>query len=194
VSKRVTIGVFVGGKGSRMGGVAKGLLRVPDDSETLIERLLRQCAQAVPEASLFLVGEAAAYASLTLPQLADAPAGVGPIGGLRALLARACVDQSPLALALACDLPFLDDAVISRLILPLSGNARVPFVEGRWQPLAAAYAPVAALQAVDRSLSLGRHALMHVLDQLGGTLERVEFDDEHARALRDWDTPEDIRR
>ncbi|MEI9952359.1 MAG: NTP transferase domain-containing protein [Pseudomonadota bacterium] len=194
MSRRITIGIFVGGKGTRMGGVAKGLLRVPDGSETLVERLVRQCARAAPESALFLVGQSTPYAALSMPQLADAPAGVGPIGGLRALLLRACADQSELALALACDLPFLDDGVVSSLLLPLSGSARVPFVEGRLQPLAAAYAPAATLSAVDHSLALGKHALMHVLEQLGSELERVEFDAERARALRDWDTPEDVQR
>jgi molybdopterin-guanine dinucleotide biosynthesis protein A len=197
VKTRITIGIFVGGQGMRMGGVAKGLLRTKDGNETLIERLLRQCLLAAPTATLLLVGQSAPYASLTIPALADTPAGVGPIGGLRALLLRACEEQSELALAVACDLPFLDEAVISSLILPLPEGqraARVPFVEGRLQPLAAAYAPSAALRAVDRSLALGKHALMHVLDELGSELERVEFDDQRARALRDWDTPEDIQR
>ncbi|MEI9937464.1 MAG: NTP transferase domain-containing protein [Pseudomonadota bacterium] len=194
MTRRITIGIFVGGKGTRMGGVSKGLLRVPDSSETLIERLLRECARAAPEAALFVVGQAASYAALAIPQLDDAPAGVGPIGGLRALLLRACADESELALALACDLPFLDEAAISGLIAPFSGVTRVPFAAGRLQPLAAAYAPAATLSAVDRSLSLGKHALMHVLDQLGSELERVEFDEERARTLRDWDTPEDMQR
>jgi len=191
VTQRITIGIFVGGQGTRMGGVAKGLLRVPDGTETLIERLLRQCARAAPEARLFLVGQAAPYAALSLPELADTPAGIGPIGGLRALLLRALEDGSELALALACDLPFLDEGVISTL-LEATGAARVPFVEGRLQPLAAAYAPSKTLAAVDRSLALGKHALMSALDQLGSDLERIEFDAERARALRDWDTPEDI--
>jgi len=196
-SRSVSIGIFVGGKGTRMGGVAKGLLRAPGGNETLIERLLRQCARAAPEATFFLVGEATAYAALSLTPLADTPAGVGPIGGLRALLLRAQADESELALALACDLPFLDEGVISSLLLPFSDvtcAARVPFVEGRLQPLAAAYAPAATLSAIDRSLTQGKHALMSVLDQLGTALERVEFDDQRARALRDWDTPEDIHR
>ncbi|HEY0468398.1 MAG TPA: NTP transferase domain-containing protein [Polyangiaceae bacterium] len=192
MSSRLTIGIFVGGQGTRMGGVAKGLLRVPDGTETLIDRLLRQCARAAPEAAVCLVGQSTAYATLGLPQLQDDPVGVGPLGGLRALLLRASAHQSDLALALACDLPFLDEAVISALILPLSGAARVPFVDGRLQPLAAAYAPAATLSAVDGSLALGKHALMNVLDQLGPQLERLEFSDERAHALRDWDTPEDM--
>ena len=194
MNPRVTIGLFVGGKGARMGGVAKGLLRAPGGTETLIERLVRQCAHALPATTPFLVGDAAAYAGLGLPQLADNPSGIGPMGGLRALLLRARADQSELALALACDLPFLDEPVISALLASFSGVTRVPFVESRLQPLAAAYAPAAALNAVERSLALGKHALMHVLDLLGSALERIDFDETRARALRDWDTPDDMGR
>ena len=176
-----------------MGGIAKGLLRSPSDGKTLIERLVRQCARAAPGCTPFLVGPAAPYASLALPELPDNPSGIGPLGGLRALLLRALADQSEIALALACDLPFLDEATISAIITPFSGITRVPFVANRLQPLAAAYAPLSALHAVERSLAQRKHALMHVLDQLGSELERVEFDDERARALRDWDTPEDVR-
>src|SRR6478735_7486877 len=194
MSEPITIGLFVGGKGTRMGGVAKGLLRSPGSSESLLARLVRTCASAAPGCTPFLVGQAAPYAALGLPQLADDPQGIGPIGGLRALLLRAQANQSKLALALACDLPFLDESAISALIEPFNGATRVPFVDDRLQPLAAAYALPAALCAVERSLALGKHALMHVLDQLGTDLERVEFDEQRARALRDWDTPEDIAR
>lgn len=175
-----------------MGGVAKGLLRTPDDSETLIERLVRQCTRAAPGGAMYLVGPAEPYAALALPALADNPSGIGPLGGLRALLLCARENQSHLALALACDLPFLDEATLTALIAPFSGVTRVPFAAGRLQPLAAAYAPQAALSAADRALAQGKHALMHVLDQLGADLERIEFAADQTIALRDWDTPEDI--
>lgn len=194
MKSRITIGIFVGGKGTRMGGVAKGLLMTPHGNETLLARLQRQCEQAAPEGALYLVGQAAPYAALGLPQLHDDPREVGPIGGLRALLLRARENHSELALALACDLPFLGASVISELILPTTAAARVPYVEARLQPLAAAYAPTATLRAVERALALGQHALMRVLDQLGPSLERLEFDDERARSLRDWDTPDDVQR
>ena len=83
---------------------------------------------------MHLVGAAAPYASLALPGLDDNPSGIGPVGGLRALLLRARADQSETALALACDLPFLDEATISAILAPFSGVTRVPFVEGRLQP------------------------------------------------------------
>jgi len=190
---RVVIGIFVGGAGTRMGGVAKGLLEAPASAsrETLIERLLRVCREAVPHAAPYLVGQSSAYARFGLPQLNDDPAGVGPIGGLRSLLLRGREVGAEQALALACDLPFIDGATLGELTSPLTAAARVPFVAGRFQPLAAAYAPGAVLDAVDRALARGKHALMAVLEELGSDLERLPSD---ARALQDWDTPEDMTR
>ena len=176
-----------------MGGVAKGLLSAPSGTETVIERLLRVCAAAAPEATVYFVGESPAYAEFGVRALRDDPVGVGPIGGLRSLLLQAERAGSPAALALACDLPFLDQRVISALITPLTAAARVPLVEQRFQPLAALYAPTATLSAVNRSLELGKHALMHVLELLGTAVERIEFDAAGASSLRDWDTPEDVR-
>ena len=189
----LTIGMFVGGAGKRMGGVAKGLLRAPDGTETLIERLLRLCARAAPDAKLYFVGDSSAYARFGVSALSDDPVGIGPIGGLRSLLQRAEREGSCAALALASDLPFLDERVISALIAPLALAARVPFVAQRLQPLSALYAPAPTLTAVNRSLELGKHALMHVLELLGPGVERIEFDAAGASALRDWDTPEDVR-
>ena len=194
MNSQVTIGFFVGGAGKRMGGVAKGLLAAPSGGQTLIERLVGVCARSAPEAQLYLVGEASPYAGLGLATLHDDPAQVGPIGGLRSLIRRAREEGSQAALALACDLPFLDESVISALLIPLLGAARVPYVEGYLQPLAAAYAPTPTLAAVDRSLALGKHALRQVLEQLGSAVERIEFDALQAHALRDWDTPEDLLR
>ncbi len=191
---RVTIGIFVGGKGRRMGGVAKGLLHVPNGSETLIERLLRQCARAAPDSALLLVGEAAPYAALAIPHLDDAPAAVGPIGGT-ARVARARAGERKRACAgigMRSAVPRREPH-FSAAFAALRRGARA-CVDGRLQPLAAAYAPAATLRAVDRSLALGEHALMSALGQLGSDFERVEFDAERARALRDWDTPEDVLR
>ncbi len=176
-----------------MGGVAKGLLLVPDGSETLIARLLRLCRAVAPNAALYLVGDASAYGALGVPALHDEPAGIGPLGGLRGLLLRAEGAGSRAALALACDLPFIDESVLSALCAPLTRAARVPFVDTFFQPLAAAYEPRPTLQAIDRSRALGKHALLYMLQILGEQVERLELDAARAHVLKDWDTPEDVR-
>jgi molybdopterin-guanine dinucleotide biosynthesis protein A len=68
----------------------------------------------------------------------------------------------------------------------------VPFVAGFFQPLAAAYEPTATLEAIARSSALGNHSLIRVLQILDEQVERLELAEEHARTLRDWDTPEDM--
>ena len=50
------VGIFVGGKGRRMGGVAKGLLTAPGGGETLVARLARIVRDAYDEVDLLLVG------------------------------------------------------------------------------------------------------------------------------------------
>ncbi|HEX3773889.1 MAG TPA: NTP transferase domain-containing protein [Polyangiaceae bacterium] len=190
----VVVGIFVGGAGTRMGGVAKGTLITPAGDETLLERLTRVSREAIPNATLFLVGNSTAYAVLGLEQIDDQPSEVGPIGGLRGLMLRARSMRVERVLALSCDLPFIDVEVLKALDLPLSRAARVPFVGGRFQPLAATYAPVPTLAAIERVLADGKHALMRVLDELGANLERLEGDAAFARALRDWDTPSDVTR
>ncbi len=190
----LVIGIFVGGAGKRMGGVAKGLLKAPAGDETLLTRLLRICADGAPEAVICLVGQSPSYAPLGLTQLADEPREVGPIGGLRSFLLRAQADGARRALALACDLPFIDQAMLRLLSAPLDSAARVPVVDGRFQPLAATYAPIPVLAAIDRALAANQHALMRVLAELGTDIERFEVGAQHARTLRDWDTPDDIAR
>jgi len=190
----VIVGIFVGGSGSRLGGVAKGLLRAPASSESLLARLLGVCGGALPGSTPVLVGRSAAYVDFGLRALDDDPAGIGPLGGFRALLKHAERERAERVLALACDLPFLDARTLSQLNLPLKRAARVPFTDGKWQPLAAAYAPRATLTAVEKTIARGERALMRVLDELGPELEKLEGDAAFAHALSDWDAPEDIGR
>jgi len=110
------------------------------------------------------------------------------------LLLEAQRNRSAAALALACDLPFIDEPMLQRLCAPLTSAARVPFVEAFYQPLSASYAPDATLAAIERSLSIGKHALLYVLQILGSEVERLELAPEDAHTLRDWDTPEDVKR
>ncbi|HSU40989.1 MAG TPA: NTP transferase domain-containing protein, partial [Polyangiaceae bacterium] len=108
------IGLFVGGRGSRLGGVAKGNLALPS-GETLAARLVARSRDALPGTPIVLVGAAEAYAHLGLPAVPDDPQGIGPLGGLRALLAHAEGRGRTHALALSCDLPYLEAPLIARL-------------------------------------------------------------------------------
>lgn len=183
------VGIFVGGKGRRMGGVAKGLLTAPGGAETLVARLARVVREAFGEVDLVLVGSADAYAAQGLPSLADDPPGVGPIGGLAALLAEGRRRGSPFVVTLACDLPYVNAALLARLAAHAPGSAAVAARQGaRWQPLCARFDPMVA-HPVAQALALGgTHSLQAVLDQLACV--ELPLDTDHE--LRDWDEPGDV--
>lgn len=188
----LVIGLFVGGRGARMGGVVKGNLPGPG-GERLLERLVGQCWKALPDAPVVLIGEAPAHADLGLPSLADAPAGVGPLGGLRALLLHAKDTGAWGALALACDLPYLSHRLITRLATESPEAFFLAPREGAlWHTLAARYS-VLSLPQIDATLAAGERALQRVVGRLGAYARALELTPEELGELRDWDTPDDVR-
>ena len=189
---RPLVGLFVGGRGSRLGGVAKGNLETRE-GERVITRLVAVCREAVADPELVLVGSVEAYADLGLPALADAPSGVGPIGGLRALLLAAEARCVRSVIALACDLPFLGAALIRRLA---SEELDAAFLSPRdaefWQPLVARYQTLAALAAVDAALAHGERALKSVPARLAARARALPIDERERLELRDCDSPDDL--
>lgn len=190
----LVVGLFVGGRGSRMGGVAKGLLKAPGSERTLLERLLREIESALPHASLTLVGAADAYATHGLPALADDPPGIGPLGGLSSLLQHAERASAGQVLAVACDLPRLEATLLSRLATEAPrAAALVPAPQGVRNPLIARYDVAKTLPALRHVLASGKRSLQAVLDGLGDGVRTLPLSAEEAASLQDWDTPEDMR-
>jgi len=190
------VGIFVGGRGLRMGGVAKGLLL--RDGRTLIDRMVEACqVAAAPQqlADVYLVGNAVAYVGTPLPALADDPAGRGPIGGLRVLL-QAAAARGRDAVALAVDMPDPNAELIGRLYREQSGAALLaPREAERWQPLFARYRPAAVLPALEAALAAGESSLQRIFSRLVGGPELVAelvLSAGERTALRDWDRPSDM--
>jgi molybdopterin-guanine dinucleotide biosynthesis protein A len=194
VAAPLIVGIFVGGRGTRMGGVAKGLLQAPASETTLIERLRGELRSAAPAAEVVLVGDAEPYAALGVAAVADEPPGVGPIGGLIGLLAHAQRRGALNVLALACDLPKIDGALLSRLGSE-SADASVLLTrqDGVRNPLVARYAIMPALAAARATLQAGSRSLQAVLDRLGDDVQTLQLSAEEAAKLGDWDTPEDMQ-
>lgn len=194
-STRLLVGLFVGGRGSRMGGLAKGLLKAPDSEATLVERLLSELARAAPSAEVVLVGDATAYAVYGLRALADEPSGIGPLGGLLGLLLDAERQAVGQVLALACDLPKLDAALLTRLLHESTdANALVVEQDGVRNPLVARYSVAAALPAAREVMRAGKRSLQAVLDRLAGGVQALPVSASEAAKLDDWDSPEDVQR
>jgi molybdopterin-guanine dinucleotide biosynthesis protein A len=135
-----------------------------------------------------LVGEAAAYEDLGLPTLKDEPPGVGPLGGLVALLRHAGTVP---ALAFACDMPFVSRALVERLLAaPPDAPVVAPRRDARWEPFCARYDSARVLPLAVALAASTHHSLQRLLDDAGAAaLSLLPHEDAE---LRDWDTPADV--
>jgi molybdopterin-guanine dinucleotide biosynthesis protein A len=181
----VIAGVFVGGAGRRMGHCAKGMLRAPGGG-TLIERSVAVLRSA-GVVHVLLVGRHGGYETLGLEMIDDEPGGIGPLGGLAALLKRSAPCR---ALALACDMPYVSPALVVRLLSACDAPIVAPRRDGRWEPLCARYDAPRVLPCALRRIAAGRHALQPLLVECGAV--ELALDSREEDELRDWDTPEDV--
>jgi len=134
---------------------------------------------------MVLVGRQQAYRRLGFEQIEDAEPGIGPLGGLIALLERA---GRGLAIAVACDMPYVSPPLLEKLANhPSSAAALAPREAGRWQPLFARFIVTQAIGPAKRRAALGHHSLQGLLDELGTA--PLPLGEEELRELRDWDTP-----
>jgi molybdopterin-guanine dinucleotide biosynthesis protein A len=188
---RALLGVFVGGRGTRMGGVQKALLRAPGGAETLLARALRVAREAGCEPVLLGAAELG-DAARGIVQLPDRAQDIGPLAGLASLLDYAA--DRP-ALCLACDMPYVSSALLARLMnehpdaLVLAPRDRA---SAKWQPLCARYASARVAPILAAAMAEGVRSFQALFGRITVT-ELLLTVAEHAE-LRDWDKPEDIER
>ncbi|MCL2447944.1 MAG: molybdenum cofactor guanylyltransferase [Polyangiaceae bacterium] len=184
---RVVAGIFVGGASTRMGGQPKGLLPVPD-GRAIVDRL-RAVLEEAGAGEVVLVGRHPAYAAAPVDALDDTPPGIGPLGGLIALLARA---QGGHAIAVACDMPYVSCRLVARLLAAPEAVAVAPRHERRWEPLCARYEADAVRPLAEAQSRGPDHSLQRLLDRAGAI--ELPLSEAETRELRDWDRPDDVGR
>lgn len=180
-------GIFVGGASRRMGGSPKGLLLHPATGQPLALHLASLATQA--GLACVLVGQRPEYSHLGLPMLEDRPPGIGPLGGLLALLEAA----SDGALALSCDLPYVTLGLLRRLLAAAAPELDVvaPQRGGRWEPLCAVYRP-SVLPVLRQAVGEGERSFQRLLLRL--RVAALPLSAEEHRQLDDWDCPQDLAR
>ncbi len=177
--------ILAGGDSSRMGQDKAGLLL---DGVSLLQR-----ATATMQRSFLqvIVSVRQPRAEVVLPQVCDAQADGGPMAGLVAGLEQV---DTPWMFAVACDMPFIQSAVIERMA-ELRGDyqAVVPLIGGHPQPLFAFYAQT-ALATMREMQAAGEKRVRAVLQQLDVRyVEEAELRDYDTqfRSFVDLDTPQD---
>ena len=179
--------VLAGGRGSRMGGVDKGLqeLRGKPMIDWVLERLVPQVSEVVINANQNIER----YEKYGHRVVRDEIGGfAGPLAGLHAGLK---VARHPLVVTVPCDSPFLPSDLVARLENALAGKDLAVAKTGD-QPH-----PVFALmkRQVRESLEAFLAAGGRKIDAWYAALKVVEvsFDDE-ADAFRNINTLEELRR
>ncbi|WP_298436877.1 molybdenum cofactor guanylyltransferase MobA [uncultured Jannaschia sp.] len=107
--------ILAGGRATRMGGGDKGRLEVAGRS--LIAHVIARLGPQVDQLALNANGDAARWADLDLPVLADtAPDHPGPLAGVLAGLDWAAGTGVPHIVTAAADTPFLPPDLVPRLL------------------------------------------------------------------------------
>jgi molybdopterin-guanine dinucleotide biosynthesis protein A len=126
--------------------------------------------------------------------VADDPAADGPLAGLLALLAFA---GERLAIAVACDMPLVDEALVRRLVdtmraadAPVVAPKRLARGREVWEPLFAVYDAPRVRPVARAFAARGERKLQLLLDEAGA--RPLALSREEAEALADWDSPADL--
>ena len=106
----VTAVVLCGGRGTRLGGVEKPLLKLGD--KTLVEHVIDALRPQVGQIVLSCACQSASYDAFELPVALDMDAQQGPLGGIAA---SAPLASTPWLLTVAADTPFLPRDMVKRL-------------------------------------------------------------------------------
>jgi molybdenum cofactor guanylyltransferase len=183
------LGVLVGGRSIRMGGVPKGLLRDPVSGETLVARAVRIAREAAMKP--VLVGTATAYVNEVthVEVLHDEPGCDGPLGGMMSLLRYAGKNR---VIVLACDMPFVSLEHVRALA---QCHPDAPCVAARsdptapWEPFFARYDPTFVLPIATTYVAEGGRSMQQLLVHLGTVAWPI-----NASITADWDTPDDVNR
>lgn len=114
--------ILAGGLATRMGGGDKGLLSLGDQS--LLSRVIDRLAPQVAGLALNANGDAARFAGLGLPVVADTvPGFAGPLAGVLAGLDWAAEQGAEAIVTAAADTPFFPTDLVARLSAAAEGQA-----------------------------------------------------------------------
>jgi molybdopterin-guanine dinucleotide biosynthesis protein A len=164
--------ILAGGQSTRLGEDKSFLLL---GGEPLLARVVRQLS-ALSDDLIVITNDATRYEPLALPArlVPDERPGVGALMGLYSGLQAA---RHSYALAVACDMPFLNLSLL-RYMVPLAEgyDVVVPHADGFLEPLHALYGQ-GCLPAMRRALEQGRRQIVSFFgDVRVRRMEQVDVD------------------
>lgn len=165
---QVSAVVLAGGQSARLGR-DKSLLEI--DGQPLLARTVRKLV-TLSDDLIIVTNHASRYRSLELPArfVADEQRGMGSLMGIYSGLKAA---RHSYALAVACDMPFLNMALLNHMICLIDDyDVIIPRFDNFLEPLHAIYSQ-ACQPAMGQLLEQGRRQIIGFFDQV-----RVRYIDE----------------
>ena len=186
---RIAAAILAGGKASRLGGIAKGLLRDGADV-SLIRRLIDQFAiAAIPRVILSVNDNPQVYVQFGKPLVADLHPDAGPLGGIEAALEYLKQDCDSVFFS-PCDLPAFSAMEMEVLLLRHGRQPERIVMAGTGEgehPLCAVV-PAAVLPAVSLAIDQRRFAV----HRLWRELKAVVVSMKETRGFLNINVPEDL--
>jgi molybdenum cofactor guanylyltransferase len=187
-ARDITGAILAGGRGRRLGGVDKGLVRLFD--RPLIEYVI---AALRPQVSSLLISanrNRDVYASYGYPVIADVTGDCdGPLAGILSVLRAA---TTPCILITPCDSPSIPSDLARRLAEALvrdNAVASVVVLDGQWQPVVALLRSTLASD-LEKYLQQGGRRTGEWLRRHRAA--QVDFSDE-TEAFVNINTPQDLQ-
>ncbi|MBN1963060.1 MAG: molybdenum cofactor guanylyltransferase [Anaerolineae bacterium] len=153
----VTVAILAGGRSSRM-GTDKSF--VPLLGQTLIEHVIARVTPLVADPArdiLLITNRPDDYAPFGLPMYTDVIPDAGSLGGLYTAVLRS---QAAHTLCVACDMPFLNTALLAYLLAQRAGyDVIVPRLDGYPEPLHAVYGK-GCLEPMRAQIEAGRYKII----------------------------------
>ncbi len=183
-------GVILAGGESRRMGQNKALMRL--GGARLIDRVVGVMRQVCPRL-LMVTNSPEVYAELDLPMVSDVFPGKGSLGGIYSAIYHA---STPYCLVVACDMPFLNAAVLRYLVAQMADyDVVIPEVHGEMQPLHALYNQ-ACLHPIARRLEAQRLKITGFLPDVRVrtvTMDEMQPFDPELLAFQNLNTREELQ-
>lgn len=182
----LAVAVLAGGDGSRIGG-GKPLIRLGGSS--LIERAYGR-ARSWSNQVVVVIRTPDQIGEHDLPWIADAVGIDGPLAGLAAALEWACRLGVQSLVTIPCDMPFLPEDLVMRLLDEAGElDAAVASSGGELHPVCSLWRN-AAIYEFPRYCSSGRRSLRGFAEQLG--FAEVEWPSRPADPFFNINSPDDL--
>jgi molybdenum cofactor guanylyltransferase len=135
--------ILAGGRARRLGGLNKAGLVLHADRASVLDRQLSRLSRVV-DRTVIIANDARPFAAAGVPVIADLLPGAGALGALYTAIHAAATDRT---LVIACDMPFVSEALLAHLVdVGRTADIAIPRTARGYEPLCATYSPRCAVE------------------------------------------------